>query len=191
MKSSHPTNRLLKVPPIRMHHHAYTTDDHEATRHFYEDIVGLPLVAMWIEKEHLGGEWVELGHAFYGLGDGSVLAFFNFADPKQQEEYRAKRQSLFIHLSLAVDQATQDEIAARLVSAKLETFTLDHGYCTSLYVRDPSELLVEFTVDPPNVEEIGNVQRASAHEEMRRWIDGGRESNNNWRTVEETEAPTA
>ena len=60
----------------------------------------------------------------------------------------------------------------------------------AFYVRDPSDLLVEFTVDPPNADEIDNVQRASAHEEMRRWINGGRESNNHWRTAEETEAPT-
>ena len=183
-------NPLLKTPPFRMHHHAYTTDDHEATRHFYEDIIGLPLVAMWIEKEHLGGEWIELGHAFYRLGDGGYLAFFNFADPKKQEEFRAKRQPLFIHLSLAVEQTTQDEIAARLKSAGLDSFSLDHGYCTSLYVRDPSDLLVEFTVDPPNVGEIEKIQRLSAHEEMNRWIGGNRDSNNRWRTVEETAAPT-
>jgi glyoxylase I family protein len=182
---------LLESPPIRMHHHAYTTEDHEATRHFYEDIVGLPLVAMWVEKEHLGGEWMELGHAFYRLGDGSALAFFNFADPKHQQEYRAKRQPLFVHLSLAVEKKTQEEIAARIKAAGLECFTLDHGYCYSLYVRDPNELLVEFTVDPPNVGEIETVQRAIAHEEMKRWIQGGRESNNRWRTTEETEAPTA
>ncbi|HWM70884.1 MAG TPA: VOC family protein [Steroidobacteraceae bacterium] len=185
------TNPLLKTPPIRMHHHAYTTDDHEATRHFYEDIIGLPLVAMWVEKEHLGGEWVELGHAFYRLGDGSALAFFNFADPKKQEDYRAKRQPLFVHLSLAVEQQTQDELQARLKAAGLEAFTMDHGYCHSLYVRDPNELLVEFTVDPPNVREIEATQRATAHEEMQRWISGGRESNNRWRSSGETDVSTA
>jgi glyoxylase I family protein len=58
----------LKRLPMRLHHHAYTTVDHESTRHFYEDIIGLPLIAMYVEREHLGGEWVELGHAFYGFG---------------------------------------------------------------------------------------------------------------------------
>ena len=31
--------------PSRLHHTAYETKDLEATRHFYEDIIGLPLVA--------------------------------------------------------------------------------------------------------------------------------------------------
>ena len=29
----------------RLHHNAYPTKDMEATRHFYEDIIGMPLVA--------------------------------------------------------------------------------------------------------------------------------------------------
>ncbi len=33
--------------PIRLHHNAYVTRDQEKTRQFYEDIIGLPLVATW------------------------------------------------------------------------------------------------------------------------------------------------
>jgi glyoxylase I family protein len=179
----------LKALPLRLHHHAYTTDDLEATRHFYEDILGIPLIATWIEKEHLGGEWVELGHSFYGLADGSALAFFNFADPKKQAAWKAKEQSLFVHLALAVSKETQDEIKGRLKKADFQTFDIDHGYCYSMYVRDPNGLLVEFTVDPPHVQTINAVMRKSAHQELQRWIAGGRESNNTWREHIETEAP--
>ena len=31
--------------PTRLHHHATVTDDQEATRRFYEDVIGMPLVA--------------------------------------------------------------------------------------------------------------------------------------------------
>ena len=31
--------------PIRLHHHAFVVKDQKATRRFYEDVVGLPLVA--------------------------------------------------------------------------------------------------------------------------------------------------
>jgi catechol 2,3-dioxygenase-like lactoylglutathione lyase family enzyme len=31
--------------PTRLHHTAYVTRDMEKTRHFYEDLIGLPLVA--------------------------------------------------------------------------------------------------------------------------------------------------
>ncbi|MFZ9706095.1 MAG: VOC family protein, partial [Ilumatobacteraceae bacterium] len=41
--------------PVRLHHTAYLTKDLEATRKFYEDIVGLPLVATWSEADELFG----------------------------------------------------------------------------------------------------------------------------------------
>ncbi len=39
---------------------------------------------------------------------------------------------------------------------------LEHGYCRSLYVRDPNGLLVELTADHPDVEAI-NATRACRH----------------------------
>ena len=40
------------------------------------------------------------------------------------------------------------------------TFVLEHGYCRSLYVRDPNGLLIELTADHPDVESI-NATRAA------------------------------
>jgi short-subunit dehydrogenase/catechol 2,3-dioxygenase-like lactoylglutathione lyase family enzyme len=182
------TGGPLRTLPLRLHHHAYTTDNHETTRHFYEDILGLPLRAMYTEREHIGNELIELGHAFYGLGDGSALAFFNFADPVKQREWRAKEQSLFIHISLKVEQSTQDEIRERVQAAGIDLFTIDHGYCQSLYFRDPNGLQLEFTVDPPEAGEINARTARTARDDMRRWMAGGRESNNHWRVAEENAA---
>jgi catechol 2,3-dioxygenase-like lactoylglutathione lyase family enzyme len=172
---------LLRKLPMRLHHHAYTTDDHEQNRQFYEDVLGLPLVAMYVEREFLEGEWVELGHAFYGLGDGSALAFFNMADPAKQAAMRAKEQSLFVHISFLVDQSTQDEIRSRVTEAGIEPFVLDHGFCVSLYVKDPNGLLLEFTVDHEKASEIAAEMAATAHDDMRRWMRGERTVNNRWR----------
>ncbi|MFF7651591.1 hypothetical protein ACFZCY_19435 [Streptomyces sp. NPDC007983] len=36
---------------LRLHHHAWTVDDQEATRRFHEDVIGLPLPATWSEVE--------------------------------------------------------------------------------------------------------------------------------------------
>jgi glyoxylase I family protein len=36
-----------KRPPIRLHHNAFLTKDQEATRKFYEELIGMPLVATW------------------------------------------------------------------------------------------------------------------------------------------------
>ena len=35
--------------PNRLHHAAWVTLDSEATRHFYEDVLGVPLAATWCE----------------------------------------------------------------------------------------------------------------------------------------------
>ncbi len=67
--------------PIRLHHNAYVTKDQEKTRQFYEDVIGLPLVATWCESDELFGKMRTYVHTFYGIGDGGALAFFQFADP--------------------------------------------------------------------------------------------------------------
>jgi len=33
----------------KLHHNAYVTKDMEAVRHFYEEIIGFPLIATWAE----------------------------------------------------------------------------------------------------------------------------------------------
>src|SRR5580704_19203801 len=43
------TNLKEKAQPQRLHHNARVVKDHERTRHFYEDIVGMPLLATWAE----------------------------------------------------------------------------------------------------------------------------------------------
>ncbi len=70
--------------PSRLHHTAYTSKDLEATRHFYEDIIGLPLIATWCEKDELFGKERTYCHCFFGLGDGGALAFFQFANKEDE-----------------------------------------------------------------------------------------------------------
>ena len=48
--------RLLRHLPERLHHHAYVCADQERTRRFYEDVLGLPLIATWIEREEYEGQ---------------------------------------------------------------------------------------------------------------------------------------
>src|ERR1700729_3981997 len=71
--------------PSRLHHTAYVAKDLEATRRFYEDLIGLPLVATWCEVDELFGAERVYCHLFFELGDGGALAFFKFANPEDQE----------------------------------------------------------------------------------------------------------
>ncbi len=66
----------------RLHHNAYVTTDMEAVRQFYEEVIGFPLVATWAERTDLFGKVREYMHCFFDIGDGSCLAFFQFADPE-------------------------------------------------------------------------------------------------------------
>ncbi len=171
--------------PLRLHHHAWITDDQEANRRFYEDVIGLPLVATWTEREELAGVERAYSHALYGLADGSALAFFQFADPRDQAEFRTDINSTPLrHIAFKVDADTQQAIRERIHAAGLQEanpHVLDHGFCVSLYVTDPNGLILEFAVDHPDVERFDAEQRATAHTDLARWLAGDHTSNNRWR----------
>ena len=171
--------------PSRLHHNAYVSRDLEATRKFYEDVIGLPLMATWCESDELFGKERTYCHCFFGLGDGSALAFFQFADPADQAEFGPKMPpSPFHHIALNVDTETQKAIEARIEAAGYkapDTYVLEHGYCRSVYVTDPNGMIVEFTNDAPQVEDINKTRLADSHSELKRWLAGDHTSNNTYR----------
>jgi glyoxylase I family protein len=160
--------------PRRLHHAAWVTRDQEATRHFYEDIIGLPLAATWAERAATGREYC---HTFFTLGDGGALAFFQYAD---QDEHPVELNSPG-HLAFECDTATQQGIKERLEANDYPVRVTDHGYCVSLYVTDPNNLRLEFTVDHPELEQINANQLAHAHEALQRWLAGDHTPNNDFR----------
>ncbi|MFT7598405.1 MAG: glyoxylase I family protein [Acidimicrobiales bacterium] len=181
--SSTPTS----TAPIaqRLHHTAYVTKDQEATRAFYEDILGFPLMATWSETDELFGAERVYCHTFFGLADGSALAFFQFANTEDQELFDPDvLPSPFRHIALKVSAEGQAEMQRRLEEADWKpkgTFVLEHGYCRSLYTEDPNGMLLEFTVDDPGADKINDERSADAHETLKRWLAGDHESNNTYR----------
>lgn len=175
----------LKKLPSRLHHTAYVTRDLEGTRKFYEEVIGLPLVATWCEKDELFGSERVYCHLFFALGDGGALAFFKFANPEDQALFGPKMpETPFHHIALNVDAETQRDIEQRLKAAgytEPRMYVLEHGYCRSVYVTDPNGLILEFTRDHPQVQKINETRRASAHADLKRWIAGDHTSNNVYR----------
>jgi len=171
--------------PTRLHHNAYVTRDQEQTRQFYEDVIGMPLVATWCESDELFGKLRTYVHTFFALADGGALAFFQFADPQDQAEFGpAIPPSPFHHIALNVDAETQRGIEERIARAGIReprTYVLEHGYCRSVYVEDPNGLVLEFTRDHPDAERISRDRRADAHAELKRWLAGDHRSNNDYR----------
>jgi glyoxylase I family protein len=171
--------------PSRLHHTAYVTKDLEATRAFYEDVIGLPLIATWCEIDELFGAERQYCHLFFGLGDGGALAFFKFAKPEDEALFGPQMpQTPFHHIALKVDQETQQGIEKRIAAAgykEPQTFVLEHGYCRSVYVTDPNGMILEFTLDHPEADAINRTQKTRAHAELRRWLSGDHSSNNTYR----------
>jgi glyoxylase I family protein len=177
--------------PTRLHHNAYVTADMEATRHFYEDLIGLPMVATWCEADELFGKERVYCHCFFGLADNSALAFFQFANPEDQKLFGPKMPaSPFHHIALNCDSVFQNQVKTRLEAAgyrQPNLYTLEHGYCRSLYAVDPSGMILELTVDNPKAVEGAGSRRATAHAELNRWLAGDRSSNNIWRSAAHAE----
>jgi glyoxylase I family protein len=171
--------------PSRLHHTAYVTRDLEATRKFYEELIGLPLVATWCEVDELFGAERVYCHLFFALGDGGALAFFKFAKPEDEELFGPTMPATpFHHIALNVDQGTQQAIEKRLAAAgykEPQSFVLDHGYCRSVYVTDPNGLILEFTLDNPRAQEINRERLGKAHADLKRWMAGDHTSNNTYR----------
>jgi glyoxylase I family protein len=171
--------------PSRLHHTAYVSSDLERTRKFYEDVIGLPLLATWCEADELFGAVRTYCHLFFGLADGSALAFFQFAKKEDQALFGPKLpETPFHHVALKVDGDLQAQIERRLRAAgyaEPQIFVLEHGYCRSLYATDPDGMIVEFTTDHRDVAKINAARRADAHSELRRWLAGDHTSNNTYR----------
>lgn len=171
--------------PSRLHHTAYVTNDMEATRKFYEEVIGLPLIATWSESDELFGKMRTYCHCFFGIGDGGALAFFQFENPEDQAQFGPKMPfSPFHHIALKVDEETQKGIEERIKAAGYkapQTYILEHGYCRSVYVTDPNGMICEFTMDAPDADEINETRRVHAREDLVRWLKGDHTSNNTYR----------
>lgn len=178
--------KTLSRLPERLHHHAYVVKDQELNRHFFEDVLGLPLVATWCESHQSPwvGREVAMCHTFYEMGDGGALAFFAFADDEVYTKCQAEKPPVianFDHVAFKVSDATYDELVGRLKAAGEKMRETDHGYCRSMYCTSPDGLIVEFTVDPPDAQEIGAMRRQDAHSELARWVGGDHRPNNDMR----------
>jgi hypothetical protein len=82
--------KLLGELPLRLHHNAYVVKDHEANRRFLEDLLGIPWSRRGARKISATSAAGQFCHTFFGLADGSALAFFQFADPEMYELTQAK-----------------------------------------------------------------------------------------------------
>lgn len=137
------------------HHVAFACKDLEATRHFYEDLLGFPLV----HTEVQGRNDNYMRHIFFDLGDGSCLAFFYLHGVGEPANYRTEISTgldlpVWVnHFALKADEQRVESVRFAMAKEGIEpTMDLDHGWCQSLYFTDPNGILVEFCRDTPGFE---------------------------------------
>jgi catechol 2,3-dioxygenase-like lactoylglutathione lyase family enzyme len=151
------TAGLLSHPPSRLHHHAFVVRDHETNRRFFEDLLGIPLVATWCEKSFSSelNKEIEFCHTFFGMQDGGALAFFQFADPEMYELTQAERPPKirrYDHIAFKAEPETYDELK-RLLERAGRTLPRKQPRLPqvgSMSLRRMGSI-VEFTEDPPDV----------------------------------------
>ena len=153
------------VPIQSLHHYAYRCRDAEETRHFYEDILGLPLVHI-IRADNVPstGEYCPYVHIFFEMKDGSYIAFFDLGD-NQAAEKPANTPDWVNHLALEVSSLDELQRAkARLEASGVKVIGVtDHGFVKSIYFFDPNGIRLELTTrvaEPSYLEEIKRTARA-------------------------------
>ena len=126
-----------------LHHNAYRCRDSEETRQFYEDFLGLPLAGSLQIGETKSGRDTQTLHTFYGMDDGSYLAFFEAPDMpfefKNQHDYD-------LHIALEVSRNDLMDMFEKGKDAGIDTRGVsNHGFVDSIYFRDPNGYVIELT----------------------------------------------
>ena len=130
------------------HHTAFATRDLQATHAFYTESMGFELAKVVAAPSPEGG-WAK--HVFYETGKDEFIAFWELHDVPgtanlETNLCRAAGLPDYInHIAFAV--STADDLARRKdrwLAAGRDVLEIDHGWCTSIYTKDPNDNLVEF-----------------------------------------------
>ena len=166
-----------------LHHFAYRCRDAEETRHFYEDILGLPLKHV-IRLDHVPstGEYCPYVHVFFQMQDGSYIAFFDLGD--DEKALPSPNTPSWVN-HLALELSNNEELAAaktRLEAAGVEVLGItDHHFINSIYFFDPNGIRLELTVrtiEEAELERLGG----NAHVQLAAWNSEKAAARKNGRT---------
>lgn len=153
-----------------LHHFAWRCRDSEETRHFYEDLLGLPLTHV-IQADHVPstGEYCPYVHIFFQMGDGSYIAFFDLGDDTAALP-SPNTPAWVNHIALRVE-SREALLAAkqRLESAGIEVLGVtDHHIIESIYFFDPNGIRLELTTPTVSAAEMSALAK-TAHEQLSAW----------------------
>ena len=159
----------------KLHHFAWRCRNAEETRHFYEDLLGLPLVhVIKADTVPSTGELSPYVHVFFRLADGSNIAFFDLGDETAPQP-SPNTPAWVTHFAMELD--TREEVLAareRLVAAGIEVIGVtDHGFVESIYFFDPNGLRLELTVRTSDAAHDATAEQ-EAHATLSAWTGRSR-----------------
>jgi len=154
----------------QLHHFAYRCRDAEETRHFYEDLLDLPLYHI-IQSDYVPstGEYCPYTHFFFRLRDGSFIAFFDLGDDVQPAP-SPNTPAWVNHIAFRVDsvQALEDT-KARLQAHGIEVLGVtDHHIFKSIYFFDPNGIRLELAAQVADAEQMAR-ESQTAHARLAAW----------------------
>lgn len=162
---------------MKLNHLAYRCRDAEETRHFYEDILGLPLAHV-IREDHVPstGEYCPYVHLFFKMADGSYIAFFDLGDGKATTPDPAT-PAWVNHVAWTVPSLeVLRRYKERLAAAGIEVLgPTDHGFVQSIYFFDPNGVRLELTCWTED-EAYMKAREAEAHAKLAAWTTRPRAS---------------
>ncbi|MBV9093871.1 MAG: VOC family protein [Streptosporangiaceae bacterium] len=121
-----------------IHHTALVSSDVERTIRFYQQVLGFPLTEIIENRDYKGSN-----HFFFDLGNGNLLAFFDF--PGLDLGPYAEVLGGLHHIAISVTPDKWAELRGKLDAAGVP-YTEESG--TSLYFRDPDGARLELLADP-------------------------------------------
>ncbi len=151
-----------------MHHLGLATHDMEATLDFYENILGFETRVCDLLEPESGGT---IRHAFMDMGQGEMIAFMECNDvPSIAADFDAGiNRGLGISggvIHFAFKSLDEDDLVARQAELRDKgievTDVVDHGWCKSIYFRDPNHLQLEYCVLSGDLTEELLVDRQSS-----------------------------
>ena len=165
-----PTSVLPAVPINGLHHFAYRCRDAEQTRHFYEDVLGLPLFH-FIRSDIVPstGEYCPYVHIFFRMTDGSCLAFFDLGDDVLPAP-SPNTPAWVNHIALRVDTVEQlEDMKTRLEAHGIEVLGVtDHRVFKSIYFFDPNGIRLELCAQLASSSQMFSEQKG-VHEKVQAW----------------------
>jgi catechol 2,3-dioxygenase-like lactoylglutathione lyase family enzyme len=121
-----------------LHHFAVVARDVEETVRFYQGVLEFPLTEIFENRDYPGSN-----HFFFDIGNGNLLAFFDFPG-LDLGEYAEVLGGLH-HIAISVEPDQWQRLEGRLAEAGVE-YQLESG--SSIYFRDPNGARLELIADP-------------------------------------------